>query len=161
MTTRSLTDRLTLLIGTGLGSGYLRPASGTWGSLVGFAYFWGLLHLPLAIAAAVTAAVIALSIWVSGRCVLLFSNDDPSQVVIDEIAAVPLAAWPITLMDKPSWWIWIAVFVAWRIADIIKPSPARQFEALPGGWGVVADDLMSAAYVGALFWLGVRLGWIR
>jgi phosphatidylglycerophosphatase A len=161
MISRSLADRFALLIGTGLGSGYLRPAPGTWGSLLGFFYFWGLLRLPLVLAAGITLAVIALSIWTSNRCVRLFCDDDPSQVVIDEIAAVPLAAWPIALMARPAWWIWAAVFVAWRIADIIKPPPARQFESLPGGWGVVADDLMSAAYVGAAFWLGLHLGWLR
>jgi phosphatidylglycerophosphatase A len=157
---KSTADRIALVIGTGLGSGYLRPASGTWGSLVGFAYFYGLLFLPVWIAAVVVLAVIALSIWSSYQCVRILANDDPKQVVIDEIAAVPLAAWPMALLTDRPWWLWAAVFVAWRVADIVKPAPARQFEDLPGGWGVVCDDLMSALYVGGLFWIAVHFGWV-
>lgn len=151
-------DRIALIIGTGFGSGYMRPAPGTWGSLVGFAYFLGLMKLPVAAAAGIALWVIALSIWCGYRCVRLFSNGDPKQVVIDEIAAVPLAAWPMVLLAERPWWLWVGVFVAWRLADIVKPPPARQFEDLPGGWGVVADDLMSAAYVGLAFWLAIHFG---
>lgn len=153
---KSVADRIALVLGTGFGSGFLRPAPGTWGSLVGFAYFYLLLRLPLASALAIVAAVIALSVWASGRCAVIFGKKDPGKVVIDEIAAVPLAAWPLALMAERPWWLWVAVFVVWRLADIVKPAPARQLEALPGGWGIVADDLMSAAYVGALFWLASR-----
>lgn len=155
----SFLDRLALIIGTGFGSGFMRPASGTWGSLVGVAMFWGLLQLPLLPACGITLAVIAVGIWAAGRCEIYFKKEDPSEVVIDEIAAVPLAAWPMALLDHRPWWLWVAVFVAWRVADIIKPPPARQFEDFPGGWGIVADDLMAAAYVGGAFWLAVHFGW--
>jgi len=153
---KPVADRVALVIGTGFGSGLLRPAPGTWGSVVGFAYFYLLMRVPLAAALGIAAAVIALSVWASGRCAVIFGKKDPGQVVIDEIAAVPLAAWPLALTAQP-WWMWGAVFVAWRLADIVKPAPARQLEALPGGWGIVADDLMSAAYVGGALWLALRL----
>jgi len=152
--------RLAFFIGTGFGSGFLRPASGTWGSIVGFGYFYLLLKLPVAIACVVALAVIALSIWTADETARQLAKKDPGEVVIDEIAAVPLAAWPLALLTAPPWWLWVGVFVAWRIADIIKPPPARQFEALPGGWGIVADDLMSAAYVGAIFWAAIHFGWL-
>jgi phosphatidylglycerophosphatase A len=154
----TIADRFALIIGTGFGSGYLRPASGTWGSFVGFAYFYGLMKLPVAVAIGAAVGVIVLSIWCSYRCVRILADDDPKQVVIDEIAAVPLAAWPMLLLANRPLWLWCAVFVAWRIADIVKPAPARQLEDLPGGWGVVADDLMSAAYVGGAFWLAIHFG---
>ena len=57
--------RIALIIGTGFGSGYLKTAPGTWGSLVGFGYFALLLHAPLMLASAAVAGVIALSIWSS------------------------------------------------------------------------------------------------
>jgi len=155
----SLSDRFAFVIGTGFGSGLLKPAPGTWGSVVGFAYFAALMRLPLALAILVAAAVVPLAVWSSGVCARILGRKDPGQVVIDEIAAVPLVCWPVLLLDGRPWWLWAALFVAWRIADIVKPAPARQFEALPGGWGIVADDLMSAAYVGAAFWLALRLGW--
>ena len=156
---KSLADRFALVVGTGLGSGFLRPAPGTWGSLVGLAYVFGLLRLPLASALVIGVAMIVLSVWASGRCARLLAKKDPGEVVIDEIAAMPLAFWPLLwLADRP-WWLWVAIFAAWRVADIVKPSPARQLEGLPGGWGIVADDLMSAAYVGAVFGLAVHFGW--
>jgi phosphatidylglycerophosphatase A len=157
---RSIADRFALVVGTGMGSGLLRPAPGTWGSVVGFAYVQLLLGLPLAIAVMAVAGIIVLSVWASGRCAEIFEKKDPGKVVIDEIAAVPLAVWPMALLPERPWWLWATVFVAWRVADIVKPPPARQLEALPGGWGIVADDLMSAAYVGAVFGLAVWLGWL-
>jgi phosphatidylglycerophosphatase A len=150
--------RLAFFIGTGFGSGLLRPAPGTWGSIVGFGYFFLLLKLPAAVACILALVVIALSIWTADETARQLGKKDPGEVVIDEIAAVPLAAWPLALLAKPAWWLWVAVFVAWRIADIIKPPPARQLEALPGGWGIVADDLMSAAYVGAILWAAIHFG---
>jgi phosphatidylglycerophosphatase A len=157
---RTSADRLALIVGTGFGTGFLRPAPGTWGSLVGFAYFFALLKLTLLPAVAVVLGVIAVSVWSSGRCARILAKKDPSEVVIDEIAAVPLAAWPLALLGHAPWWLWAVVFVAWRLADIVKPMPARQLEDLPGGWGIVADDLMAAAYVGGAFWLALRLGWL-
>jgi phosphatidylglycerophosphatase A len=149
-----------VLIATGLGAGYLKPAPGTWGSVVGFAYFMVLLRLPLALAVTLAIAVIAVSIWSSAETARIFARKDPSEVVIDEIAAVPLAAWPLAQLSHASWLLWLGVFVVWRIADIIKPFPARQLEALPGGWGIVTDDLMSATYVGLVLWGAIRLGWV-
>mgnify|MGYP001973435570 CR=1 FL=1 len=48
-------------------------------------------------------------------------------------------------------------FVAFRVLDILKPPPARQLERLPGGWGIVADDLIAAAYAGLVVWGGSTL----
>lgn len=146
------------MLGTGFGSGLLRPAPGTWGSVVGLPYLYWLMRLPLGLAAVVGIGVVALAVWSSGRCARVLGKKDPQQVVIDEIAAMPLAAWPLATLAERPWWLWAAMFAAWRVADIVKPPPARQLEALPGGWGIVADDLMSAAYVGGVLWLALWLG---
>jgi len=148
-------DKFALLIGTGFGSGFLRPAPGTWGSFVGFAYFYALTKCPLALGVGIVIAVIALAVWSSGEAARLLGKKDPGQVVIDEIAAIPLAAWPLVLAPV-AWEWWVATFVLWRIADIVKPPPARQFERLPGGWGIVVDDLMSGLYVGLVVWGALR-----
>ena len=150
-------NRLALLIATGFGSGWLRPAPGTWGSLVGFGYFFLLLKVPPALAASIAVAVIALAVWSAGSAAEQLGRKDPGQVVIDEICAVPLAAWPLAQLASAPWWLWLAAFALWRIADIVKPAPARQLEALPGGWGIVADDLMSAVYAGAVLWIAMRI----
>jgi phosphatidylglycerophosphatase A len=148
-------DRLALLIGTGFGSGFLRPAPGTWGSVVGFAYFYALTKCAPVAAVSITAAVIILAVWSSEESARLLAKKDPGEVVIDEIAAIPLAAWPLALAPV-TWWWWLLTFILWRIADIVKPPPARQFERLPGGWGIVTDDLMSALYVGVVVWGALR-----
>jgi phosphatidylglycerophosphatase A len=152
VTFRLVRDRFALALGTGLGTGFLRPAPGTWGSLVGFAYFAALLRCPLFVAAAIAAAVILLAVWSAGESARLLAKKDPGEVVIDEIAAIPLAAWPLALAPA-AWPWWLAAFALWRVMDIAKPSPARQLEKLPGGWGIVADDLMSALYSGGGLWL--------
>ncbi len=152
MIPRQVRDCFVLAVGTGLGIGLLRPAPGTWGSLIGFAYFWGLTQCPLALAVLLTAMVILLAVWSAGKSARLLAKKDPGEVVIDEIAAIPLAAWPLALAPA-AWPWWLAAFVLWRVADITKPPPARQLERLPGGWGIVADDLMSALYCGSALWL--------
>jgi len=67
-------------------------------------------------------------------------------VVIDEV----LGQW-LTLAGAAAlnWKSWLAAFLLFRLFDIWKPFPVRQLEALPGGWGIVADDLMAGLY-GAL-----------
>ena len=49
-----------------------------------------------------------------------------------------------------------AGFFLFRLLDIVKPWPARQFEALPDGTGIVADDLMAGAYGAAILWAAGR-----
>ena len=78
--------------------------------------------------------------------------EDPGKVVVDEV----IGQW-ITLSSVPSpnWKTWLLAFALFRILDIWKPSPARQFERLPGGWGIVADDVMAGVYGAlAIFLLG-------
>ena len=71
---------------------------------------------------------------------------DPHIVVVDEV----IGQW-ITLAGSATfnWRSWLAAFVMFRLLDIWKPAPARQLESLPGGWGIVADDVMAGLY-GAL-----------
>jgi phosphatidylglycerophosphatase A len=58
----------------------------------------------------------------------------------------------------------IVAFFVFRVLDIIKPPPARQLEALPGGWGIVVDDVVAGIYgnllIRLLFFLVERIGWI-
>lgn len=67
---------------------------------------------------------------------------DPGRVVVDEGVGflVTVALLPV------GWWTAIAGFFVFRALDIIKPAPARQLEALPGGWGIVVDDVIAGVY---------------
>lgn len=137
-----------LWLATGLGVGYVRIAPGTFGTL------WGLplvgllsqlsLHWYVAISAALIVAAVPLCYLAAGR----LGSKDPSAVVLDEIASFPLVFVGIRLWgDDAIRWPLLAVgFVLHRVFDIAKPPPVRQLERLPGGWGIVADDVVAAAY---------------
>ena len=141
------------LIATGFGSGYSPWAPGTAGSLVALlivvAFGWspwtaglaGLLILPL-------------SIWAAGTEARASDREDPGHVVIDEVAG----QW-ITLAGAPvlDWRYLLAGFLLFRIFDIVKPPPARQLEDLPGGIGIMADDVMAGIYGAIVLALAGRL----
>jgi phosphatidylglycerophosphatase A len=141
---RTVRDRALLAVATGLGSGYAPVASGTAGSLVGLAIAWPLLTLlPLWGYLAATAAVSGLGVVAAGRAETLFGSKDPGRIVIDEIAGML-----VTLIGVPPTWPLLAAgFLLFRVFDILKPFPCRWAERrLPGGLGVMTDDLLAGAY---------------
>ena len=92
------------------------------------------------------AALLAPGIWAAQREARRLERHDPPQVVIDEV----LGQWATLAGAKVlNWKSYLAAFLLFRILDIIKPAPARRLESLPGGFGIVADDLAAAVY-GAL-----------
>ena len=130
------------------GIGYL-PIPGTFGAVVGVGIVAGLARLPLArpwlslVVVLAAAAVFALGVWSAGEAERYFGRTDPGPIVIDEVVGqmITLAARP----DAPWKWL-LAGFVIFRIYDVIKPSPARRAEHLPGGWGVMTDDVIAGLY---------------
>jgi len=138
-----------VLLGTGFGAGFAPFAPGTWGSLVG---------LLLAAAAKSTlgthyswlaTVVILLSFPVCGFLGRLWNSKDPQRVVLDEIAAIFLIQifFPVSPVGL------VAQFLWFRLFDILKPPPCRQGEQLPGGIGIVADDLIAGLYAILALWL--------
>lgn len=140
---------LGLPVATWFGCGYSPVAPGTAGSLaalgiaMGLARYGGWRPWHFGLLAAVTAAP---GIWAGGIAARHFGKKDPSQVVVDEV----VGQW-ITLAGAASlnWKSWLAAFLLFRLLDIWKPAPARQAEALPGGIGIMADDVVAGIY-GAL-----------
>ena len=110
-------------------------APGTVGSLLGVALF--LLAFPTGPGA--TALLILLSIpaavWLSGRAEVAFGQVDPKPVVVDEIVGQWVA---LALLPRTAWYV-VGAFLLFRLFDIWKPFSA--LEELPGGLGVVVDDL--------------------
>jgi phosphatidylglycerophosphatase A len=130
------------LLATGFGAGFLWPAPGTWGSLLGVVLFIPLLA-PIGwtwqLAAGITLTILgtaAAEIAAHG-----LGGDDPSAVVVDEWAAMWLS---MVAVQTPLGWA--LAFFLFRIFDIIKPFPARRFEDLHGGVGIMADDVVAAIY---------------
>jgi phosphatidylglycerophosphatase A len=111
----------------------------------------------------VVIAGVLFSSWLSVRwgpwAVARFGKSDPRQFTLDEFAGqwLALVALPIGL-NADRWALACVLggqFVLFRILDILKPPPARQLEALPAGWGILADDLVAGLYanlLGQLLW---------
>jgi len=122
-------------IATFFGVGYA-PISGTAGS-VAAAFIWWLLPWDAATQGMVCTATLFVGVWAADRLAARIKDEDPSIVVIDEV----LGMWLALLGLPKTFIIVILALVFFRIFDIIKPSPIRQLEHLPGGWGIVLDDV--------------------
>jgi phosphatidylglycerophosphatase A len=151
-------SRLRVLLATSFGAGYAPVAPGTAGSAVGVLIYFLLWKRPLAEQVGWTLAITAVGIWAAGEAARFFAKPDPSPVVIDEVAGqlVTYLATGVGVRGA------ILGFLFFRALDIIKPWPANRLEALHGGWGIMADDVMAAAYGCALLhgviWL---VPWMR
>jgi phosphatidylglycerophosphatase A len=181
------------VVATGLGSGWLRPTPGTWGSLAALAA-WCLLSRLLAtpfmawvqqnrgvpylgyriygVELLFLLAPLALT-WVGVRSTDLVVREagekDPPYAVIDEWAGMWITLWPVRWeiaqnlhrLWAPGGWRWLPVllvpFLVFRALDIWKPWPIRQVEALPGGTGVMADDVVAGLYGIPIVMLAVPL----
>lgn len=138
-------QKAVLFCGTGLMIGKIPVAPGTFGSVAGIALCLGLARLPLAAGTVATILLIAFSVWVADRSVRILAVKDPGCVVIDEIAGMAVTLYGLPA-DAP---VVVAGFVLFRLLDITKPFGIRRLERLPGGVGVVADDV-AAGVVGNL-----------
>jgi phosphatidylglycerophosphatase A len=146
---QTLSDRLVVAIATGVYVGYLPPAPGTLGSLLGLLLLWPL--KPGTVQVLVTLFLIGVGIVVADQAARVIGGQDPPAIVIDEIAGIAVA----TLLLPPQVQERVVAFVIFRVFDVIKPFPARQAERLPGGFGIVGDDLIAGLYTNLLvrLWL--------
>jgi len=144
-------DKIKELLATSCGLGYAPVASGTFGTLGGvalaalFGWTWPEHYLWLCL---VTAAVLTwigtpIGNWAEKR----YGRKDPGEFVLDEVAGYLVAvAWGTFL----GWPQLIAAFFAFRLTDIVKPAPARQMEKLPGGLGIMLDDIIAGLWALAI-----------
>ncbi len=158
--TRALPRRL-IIAGATLGPlGRRLPAPGTWGSLAGLLYFavffqragWG-----VNLAASAVGAYLAVA-W-CGEAERRLGQRDPGQIILDEFVAMPLCflGWPALTAGLPPGSILLAGFGLFRFFDIAKPLGIARLQRLPGGWGVVVDDLAAALVTCATLHLGAWL----
>ena len=142
------------LLITFFGSGFLPIAPGTWGSLAAAVVF-----LPLAVllgqdhstlwtlTAGLTILASAIGIGLGRWAVEYFHSEDPKPFVLDEVAGQWLALIAIPFASTGGLFLVVVVqFFLFRFFDILKPTPARQAESLPFGWGIVTDDLVAGLY---------------
>jgi phosphatidylglycerophosphatase A len=164
-------------LATGFGSGLSPVAPGTAGSAVGLVLAWllhahgGIFGSPVGLLMS-GLAIGAIGIAVSGPVCRALSAKDPGCIVIDEIAGQFLACAAIPMVPALAsrgavlaWpWPWLSAFVLFRLFDVWKPGPIRRLQDLPGGWGVVMDDVAAGIYAAAVLaaagWAIGRFGWI-
>jgi phosphatidylglycerophosphatase A len=162
-------DGLRTAVITVLGSGFAPVASGTAGALASVLLFAGVwagaraVEAPrVALEVLIVAAVLGSS-WLAVAwgpwAIERFASPDPKPFVLDEFAGQWIAVSMMPLALHAPWPEALAViggqFLLFRLFDILKPPPARQFESLPAGWGVLCDDLMAGVYanvVGQVLW---------
>lgn len=148
--------RFALWISTWFGCGFIKFAPGTIGSLVALPLAWMLVQfggiLALTIA---TTLLFLIGVWAAHTYILTVEDEDPPQVVIDEVVGQCL-----TLMVVPVDFVYYLVgFVLFRIFDIIKPWPVNWADKnIKGGLGIMLDDVLAGIYAGVVLW-GIRL-WV-
>ncbi|HEY1272017.1 MAG TPA: phosphatidylglycerophosphatase A [Terriglobales bacterium] len=147
------------LVATFLGAGRLPAAPGTWGSAAAVLLWYVVTRFitpawqpeaagALAILAIVTGIPAATSIArQTGR-------KDPQFVVIDEVAGQLIAF----IAAPVSWKTLLTGFILFRIFDTLKPPPLRRLERLPGGIGIVVDDIGAGLYALVILQLALHFG---
>ena len=132
-------------VAVGFGAGLIPWISGTTGTVPFWLilYAWtSALHPSLIWMPLVSLVVTVIGFWAASKAEEEMGTHDPKQIVIDEWAGMA-----ITLIGvPPRLSSYIAAFILFRIFDVIKPPPARQLEKLPGGYGIVMDDVFAGFY---------------
>ena len=129
------------LVCSWFGAGWMKPAPGTWGSAAALPVGWVLWYFGgHALLAVATAVVFAVGWWASERIVKADGLEDPSWVVIDEVAG----QWLTLLFTPPSLLGYLLGFALFRLFDIWKPWPVSWADQkIKGGLGIMLDDILA------------------
>lgn len=166
---------LSLFFATAGGAGYLPAVPGTWGSLVGLAFYWILGRLlnghealdvywrgtyyvqdTSVIAFLIAIIIAAIGVFVASRVARFADKKDPQIVVIDEVSGQFITY--LFALAPLNWKYLLLGFILFRGFDVWKPFPARQAEALPSGWGIMADDWIAGIYAAIGLWIARGFG---
>lgn len=155
-------NALSKLVATAFGAGYAPRAPGTCGTAVAVPLAWALASLSWWQFGLVAVVVTVVGVACAQRAGRAWGTEDDQRIVIDEVAGYLIT---VMLVDRSSWAPLAVGFVVFRALDITKPPPVRWLdEHLPGGWGVMMDDVAAGIigagamllldHFGALAWLG-------
>jgi phosphatidylglycerophosphatase A len=140
---RTRLNDLIVFLATGCFSGFLPRMPGTWGTFAAIPLVMVVHRGTWWVQATATATFFLIAVWIAGRGEDLLGARDARPIVIDEMCGflVSLLWLPLTPLTLG------AGFLLFRFFDIIKPPPIRSLERrLPGGWGVVMDDVAAGIY---------------
>jgi len=131
-------NTLSMIFSTFLGTGFFPVAPGTAASFITMLLFrLGIYKLSWPFQALIIVALFIAGGAASTRYARLLNRKDPGRIVIDETCGQLIALFLVT----PGWKELLLAFFLFRIFDIIKPYPIKKLEALPHGWGIMADDV--------------------
>ncbi len=144
------------LISTSLGIGYIRNGAGTVAAVaccVCWYLAWQGGYPPVVLSIIITVLIIFIGVWSSGEVESVWGKD-PSRVVIDEVAGMCISLLFLPVSVK---YVLTALFL-FRFFDITKPLFIRKMELLPGGWGIMMDDVLAGIYTNIIISLIVAFG---
>ena len=141
---RQLVRRLAITIATLGPIGTSLPAPGTFGSLTALIAGYFILSAGWFLLAAATLIALIVGVWASNIYEAQSGKKDSSEVIIDEVAG----QWSVLLVAPLSLEGFIAAFLLFRFFDITKPFPVNKAEAIEGGFGVMADDMVAGFLAG-------------
>ena len=148
-----LNEKVIKFLATGFGSGLAPVAPGTAGTLVGAVICLACLPLPWPMRLLIAIVLSALSIYIAGQAEIIYQKKDDQRIVIDEIIGIQITMLPVAINI-----LHLCVgFVLFRVFDILKPFPISNLQKLPGGWGVVIDDVAAGIYAAIVLWILVYL----
>ncbi len=130
-------------IALGFGSGLAKKAPGTFGTLIGLPLFWLISGLTFSVQLVIITSIFIIGIYFCNVAGKNLGVADHGSIVWDEIVAMML----VLALTPPNWLWWLLAFGLFRLFDIWKPFPIRQFDAkLKNGFGVMFDDLLAAIF---------------
>lgn len=128
--------------------GYLPHAPGTWGTAAALLFLM-LLKPSMPLHAAIAVLTVLIGVASSHKAEKAFNKKDSGHIVIDEFAGYLVS----TAFLPASWGYLFSAFILFRVFDILKPPPAKRLERLPGGWGVMVDDVAAGIYTNLILQL--------
>ncbi len=145
-----MNERFIRITATGLGSGLSPLAPGTAGTLVGVLVYMVFSPFPWPLYLLSVVAFSLFAVYVSREAERIYNEKDPPRIVIDEIAGLLVTMFLV----EPTLLHVFCGFILFRAFDIIKPFPIRLCEQkFPGGYGVVADDIVAGVYANIILLL--------
>ncbi|MFZ1035582.1 MAG: phosphatidylglycerophosphatase A [Smithella sp.] len=144
-----MNEKMITFLATGFGAGLAPFAPGTAGTLVGVLICLLFLPFPWIIRLPAVLALLALSVYVAQQAENIYQKKDDQRIVIDEIIGFQITMLHAEI-NIPNI---CAGFVLFRIFDILKPFPIKNLQRLPGGWGIVADDVVAGIYASLILFL--------
>jgi phosphatidylglycerophosphatase A len=142
------------LFSTCLGIGYIGKGAGTVAAVaccICWCVAWRGGYPPVVLSLAITAIITFVGVWSSSAVEPIWGKD-PSRVVIDEVAGMCISLLFIPVAIKYV----LCALILFRFFDIVKPLFIRKLERLPGGWGIMMDDVLAGIYTNALLFAVVR-----